>query len=180
MRHNDDVSSPKDVQVRLVVDAKERGQKSLVEVVSLDEAIRTAVDRQVDLIGIQLNQEVPVVRATLLSKFQYQKSQAQDKKKAGGGNGDSSSKAIKRFRFRAGIDDHDLLRKVKDISKFLAKGQRCDFTILSKRWQSKEAGQELVDRIAKMVQEVGQFRVPPDINEAGTFIKVSMVPLKKK
>ena len=29
MRQNDDVSSPKDVQVRLVVDAKERGQKSL-------------------------------------------------------------------------------------------------------------------------------------------------------
>ena len=71
--------------MRLVVD-EGRGNPSSIEVVSLLQAMETARDLDVDLIGIDLEQDPPVVKASDYTKLAYR---ALSKKQK------SSNKAIK-------------------------------------------------------------------------------------
>ena len=85
------------LHVRLVIDEGPT-QPSSIEVVSLLQAMETARDLDVDLIGINLNQNPPVVKAQDYTKLAYK---AASKKQTKGANG--SKKPMKEFKFRVRI-----------------------------------------------------------------------------
>lgn len=164
-----------EVEVRLVID-EGPDQPPTVEVVSLTEAIETALERAVDLIGTEINKDPPVVRATQLSKLVYKKEQMASKNK-------STGKQSKSFRFRAGIGDHDLERKLADMVKSLTQGLDCEFTVFSKRKLMRvnaNAGTDLIAKILGFLGELAELKREPQKNEEGTFIRVSLVPAKRK
>ena len=168
-------SSPDDVQVRLVIDEVPPKQAT-VEIVSLSEAIRISLDNHSDLIGTQINADPPVIRATDLLKLEYQKSQKAAASK-------TKIQGKKSFRFKANIADHDLKRKVSEMTKYLKQGHDCDFSVLSNRQtmrNNENAGMDLVERILSLTSEYGVPKRNPQKNEAGNHIRVTLLPTKRK
>ena len=163
-------ATPDDLMVRLVINEGPQ-DPSTVEIMSLADAIRVSVDRVTDLIGISLDSDPPVIKATDLAKLEFMKDQQKTTK--------GPKKQQKSFRFRAGIDLNDLDRKVKDIKKFLEKGMDCEYSVFSKARmmrQNEMAGMELVDRIQELLKDHGVTKRPPQKNERGNMIRVLLEP----
>jgi translation initiation factor IF-3 len=164
-------ATAKDLMVRLVIDEGHESPAT-VDVVSLADAIQISVDRMTDLIGTSLDSDPPVIRVTQLSKLEYKKEQSKQKK---------PTNQKKAFRFRAGIDLHDLERKVKNLIKFLEQGLECDYSVFSKARLLRvnaNAGMELVERIQELVSEYGDLKRPPQTSEQGNYIRVQLEPKK--
>jgi translation initiation factor IF-3 len=164
-----------DLMVRLVID-EGKDLPSTVEVVSLTEAIEISLDRDTDLIGTSLNTDPPVLRATQLSKLEYKKKQAEAKN-------NKVTKLKKSFRFRAGIDDHDLERKAGVMISYLQKGLECEYTIFTKARMLRvnaNAGMELVEKIQELVADCGQLKKAPSLNEQGNHLRVQLEPIRGK
>jgi translation initiation factor IF-3 len=167
-------TSPDDVEVRLVIDEGPE-KPATVAVVSLSEAIQISIDRMTDLIETEISKDPPVIRATQLSKLEYKKEQTDKKNK-------TQAKQTKTFRFRSGIGDNDLDRKLADLIKFLKQGLDCDFSVFSKRkmmLQNGNAGLELVERIKNLVGDLAELKKAPATNEAGTRITATFVPTRR-
>jgi translation initiation factor IF-3 len=164
-------ATAKDLMVRLVIDEGHESPAT-VDVVSLADAIQISVDRMTDLIGTSLDSDPPVIRVTQLSKLEYKKEQSKQKK---------PTNLKKALRFRAGIDLHDLERKVKNLIKFLEQGQNIDYSVFSKARLLRvnaNAGMELVERIQELVSEYGDLKRPPQTSEQGNYIRVQLEPKK--
>jgi translation initiation factor IF-3 len=80
--------------VRLVID-RQQGEPSKIEVVSLLRAMEISTELEVDLIGVQLHQDPPVVRAQDYNKMAYRssKSKAENSSK-------NKSNTMKEMKFR--------------------------------------------------------------------------------
>lgn len=167
-------SDPKKVMVRLVIDEGPENP-STVSIVSLAEAIKVSVERMTDLIGTSLEADPPVIRAAELAKLQYRQRQSQQKNVA------KAKTQTKSFRFRAGISDHDLERKLAEMIKFLEQGVDCDYSVFSKARLLREnssAGMDLVNRIQALLVDHAQLKRQPQLNELGTYVRVQLVPKK--
>jgi translation initiation factor IF-3 len=148
------------LHVRLVVD-EGPGQASSIEVVSLLQAMETARDLDVDLIGINLEQNPPVVKAQDYTKLAYK---AVSKKQK------ASGKATKEFTFRAGIAKNDMDRKVLDIIRFLKKGHNCQLSIRSSGFNMRQDPVGVTNMIQNLMEQVGDVGVcekGAQINEEG-------------
>ena len=173
---NSGESSADDVTVRLVID-EGPDTPSLIELITLSEAIVLSLDRELDLIGANITSDPPVIRATQLAKLEYKQQQAQKKQK----NAASNKKEKKSFRFKAGIESNDLERKLGRLKEFLSKGHDCDFTVfvrLRKLRQDPNAGFELVDQIKELLSDHGDMKRPPQINDTKQFHRVQFEPKK--
>ena len=169
-------SSADKVTVRLVID-EGPDTPSSVEIITLSEAIVLSLDRELDLIGANINGDPPVIRATQLSKLEYKQQQAQKKQQQAASN----KKERKSFRFKAGIESNDLERKLDRLKGFLSKGHECEFTVFTKLRtlrQNPNAGLELVDEIRALLSEHGDMKRPPQTNETKSFYRVQYEPKK--
>eukprot|EP00533_Pseudo-nitzschia_delicatissima_P001582 CAMPEP_0116101008 /NCGR_PEP_ID=MMETSP0327-20121206/12583_1 /TAXON_ID=44447 /ORGANISM="Pseudo-nitzschia delicatissima, Strain B596" /LENGTH=291 /DNA_ID=CAMNT_0003592945 /DNA_START=29 /DNA_END=901 /DNA_ORIENTATION=+ len=156
-------SSGDRVTVRLVID-EGPDTPSSVEVITLSDAIELSLDRDLDLIGANIDGDPPVIRATQLSKLEYKHEQAQKKQRQAASN----KKERKSFRFKAGIESNDLERKLDRLKSFLSKGHECEFTVFTKMRtlrQNPNAGIELVDEIRALLSDHGDLKRPPQPNE---------------
>ena len=170
--------SADNVTVRLVADAGPEAP-STVQVITLSEAIEISLDREADLIGANLTAEPPVIRATQLSKLEYKHQQAKKKQQ----RSSSNKKECKSFRFKAGIDSHDLERKIDRLKGFLLKGHDCEFTVFTRLRtlrQNPDAGMELVNRIGVLIGDCGDIARAPQTNETKSFYRVNYRPKASK
>lgn len=169
-------SSADKVTVRLVTD-EGADTPSSVQIITLSEAIALSLDRELDLIGTNINGDPPVIRATQLSKLEYKHQQAQKKQQQSASN----RKEKKAFRFKAGIETNDLERKLDRLKEFLSKGHDCDFTVFTRMRtfrKNPNAGTELVEQIRALLTDHGDMKRPPQPNETKTFYRVQYEPKK--
>jgi translation initiation factor IF-3 len=167
-------SSADDVTVRLVIDEGQDAPSS-IQIISLSEAIVQSLNRELDLIGANINGDPPVIRATELSKLEYKHQQAQKKQQQSAAN----KKEKKSFRFKAGIEANDLERKLDRLKGFLSKGHDCEFTVFTRMRTLRvnpNAGAELVDQIRELLSEHGDMKRPPQPNETKSFYRVQYEP----
>jgi len=178
---NAGAASSDDITVRLVID-EGHDVPSTVEVLSLTKAIGVSVDRGFDLIAASIeNVDPPVIRATDIAKLQFQRQQALKKSQQDAVSSGGGKKEKKSFRFRSGIDDHDLERKLSRMLSFLEKGHECDYSVFTRARNMREdntAGRRLVDRIQDMISEHAVLKKEPEKNETGSFYKVMLRPKK--
>jgi translation initiation factor IF-3 len=131
-------------------------------VVSLAEAIQSAIDAKQDLIEISLEQEVPVVTISRVQAFVYQSSKKAKTTAAAGHN-----KPLKEVTMRAGIADNDLQRKVLDVRKFLEKGHQCGLTVRAGRkhiLNNADAVMTSIQRLLLLMQDFAEIVKAPSIN----------------
>jgi translation initiation factor IF-3 len=161
-------STAESIQVRLLID-QGRDSKPIIEVMSLTDAIQVSSEQGVDLIGINLNQDVAVIKCQEYNKFLYQ----QNKKGSGddgggaaakGPAGGGGNKSTKQYSFKAGIDDNDLERKATNMIEYLVKGHACQVTITSNRRNLKGDGNIIAKTLNRLKEIVGE-----DGNQQGTI-----------
>ena len=113
-------------------------------ILSRNEALQIARDRELDLVEISPDAKPPVAKVVDWGKFNYQKTKQQNKNK-------KLAKALemKQMRFGLKIGDHDLDIKMGKVRKFLAAGHKVKITIFyrGRELAHKEIGFKLADRV---------------------------------
>ena len=112
------------VRVRLEINEED---KMTPEVMTIDEAFRLAEEYQLDIISVALNAEIPVVKIEDHNRALYQaKKLAKEKNKL-----KPKTLPVKEIKFKAGIDENDLQRKINNVVSYLEKGHHCQITVIS-------------------------------------------------
>ena len=166
-RLNDEIDVP---QVRLV-----GADGEPVGVVTIEEAIDTAYDANLDLVEISPNAEPPVCRVMDYGKFIFEKNKqkAAAKKK-------QKQVHIKEIKFRPGTDTGDYQVKLRNLIRFLEDG---DKTKVAMRFRGREMahqeiGRDLLERVKKDLEEYGSVESFPKME--GRQMIMVLAPLKKK
>ena len=88
-------------------------------VMSIQDALKLADQRELDLVEISPNADPPVCRIVDYQKFLYQQKKKQKEIKA-----KTARVVVKEIRFGPNTDDHDYNFKLKHAMKFLEEGEK--------------------------------------------------------
>lgn len=117
----------------------------------IDDALARAAQVSLDLVEISPNAEPPVCRIMDFGKYQFERS----KKKAAQRKKTKTSQ-LKEIKFRPSTDVGDYQVKLRNITKFLANGDKVKVTV---RFRGREMahhqlGSSLLERVKKDVAEI--------------------------
>ena len=117
-----------------------------------------AAQAGLDLVEISPNANPPVCKIMDFGKFKYeqQKRESEARKK-------QKTIEVKEVKFRPGTDTHDYDVKMRNVFKFLEKGDKVKVTL---RFRGREMahqnlGRELLERVAEDVKEIGKVENMP-------------------
>ena len=127
-------------------------------IVSINEALEAAGREGMDLVEVATNADPPVCRIMDYGKYRYQTS-----KKAQEARKKTKSFQVKEIKFRPHTDEHDLTFKIKNLKKFLSNKNRVKLTVRfrGRELTYKDAGIELLERIAEEASEEGTVEMSP-------------------
>lgn len=108
-----------------------------IGVVTTQEAIIMAHKAELDLVEVSPNANPPVCRIMDYSKYLYEQRKKNKQNKSSG-----KVKAMKEFKFNAGIDVHDVNFRVKRAIEYLEKGHNVRVTVWKKGRQTREFAQD--------------------------------------
>ena len=142
-------------------------------VVSPAVAIQMAEEVGLDLVEISPGANPPVCKIMDFGKFKYeqQKKAAEAKKK-------QKIIEIKEVKFRPNIDTHDYEVKMRSVNKFLGEGDKVKVTLRfrGREMAHVELGRELLERIAKDVENIGKIESMPKME--GRQMIMVVAPLR--
>ncbi|KGM48472.1 translation initiation factor IF-3 [Pseudooceanicola atlanticus] len=129
-----------------------------VGVVTPARAMEMAAQAELDLVEISPNANPPVCKIMDFGKFKYeqQKRESEARKK-------QKIIEVKEVKFRPNTDTHDYEVKMRNVFKFLEKGDKVKVTL---RFRGREMahqnlGRELLERVAEDIKEVGKVENMP-------------------
>ena len=127
-------------------------------IMSRDEALSLAEQKNLDLVCIAPKAEPPVCKILDYGKFKYdqQKKEKEAKKK-------QHTTQIKEIRLSTFIEEHDIMVKAKTGAKFLKDGNKLKVSL---RFRGRErdyvsTGQEVKEKFAEAVSDVGVVEKKP-------------------
>lgn len=127
-------------------------------IMSRDEALGLAEQKNLDLVCIAPKAEPPVCKILDYGKYKYdqQKKEKEAKKK-------QHTTQIKEIRLSTFIEEHDIMVKAKTGAKFLKDGNKLKVSL---RFRGRErdyvsTGQEVMEKFAEAVSEVGTVEKKP-------------------
>ena len=141
-------------------------------VMTPEEAIRAAEERELDLVEVAPDATPPVCRILDYGKYRYQQ-QKRDK--------DARKKqkvqALKEIKMRPKIDEHDYDFKTRAIIKFLESGHRVKVSIFfrGRELAFLDKGREVLDRVAADCAAVGKMDDEPRME--GRYMRALLAPL---
>jgi translation initiation factor IF-3 len=124
------------------------------------EALNIAREANRDLVEVSPTTSPPVCRIMDYGKFKYEQSkktyQAKKKKHV------PRVTHIKEIKVRPKTEEHDLQFKIRHIIKFLTQGDKAKITLVfrGREITRPELGQEVMNRIAEEIQDVGTVENP--------------------
>ena len=144
-------------------------------IVRIEDALRLAVESDLDLVEVAPNSKPPVCKLMDYGKFKYESAvkAREDRKK-------QVNTVIKEMKLRPKIDPHDYETKKGHVVRFLKQGDKVKITIMFRgREQSRpELGYRLLQRLAADVQELGFVESAP--KQDGRNMIMVLGPTKKK
>ncbi len=136
-------------------------------------AIELAERVGLDLVEISPNANPPVCKIMDFGKFKYeqQKKESEARKK-------QKIIEVKEVKFRPGTDVHDYDVKMRNVLKFLEKGDKVKVTL---RFRGREMahqnlGRELLQRVAEDVKEMGKVENMPKMEGRQMIMMVGPLP----
>nr|WP_279391752.1 translation initiation factor IF-3 [Shimia aestuarii] len=145
-----------------------------VGVVTPREALSMAEEAGLDLVEISPNANPPVCKIMDYGKFKYeqQKRESEARKK-------QTTIQVKEVKFRPNTDTHDYEVKMRNVLKFLEKGDKVKVTL---RFRGREMahqnlGRELLLRVAEDTKEIGKVENMPKME--GRQMIMMIGPLSK-
>lgn len=141
--------------MRLISDTGEQ-----LGVVSIKEALALAEEADVDLVEISPTAKPPVCKLMDFGKYKYEQSKKRDEAKK-----KQKQVQIKEIKFRPGTDEGDYQIKMRNITRFLADGDKVKVTLRfrGREMAHQELGLELLNRVASDVAEAGKIESMPKL-----------------
>lgn len=157
-------------EVRLIdVEGKQVG------IVPTRKALQMAQEANLDLVTVAPNAKPPVCRIMDYGKFKFeqQKKEKEAKKKQRVMN-------VKEVRFSPNIDEHDYHTKMRNVLKFLKKGDKvkCSIRFRGRQISHADMGREVLLRLAEDASEVGEVEKQPKME--GRSMVMFLVPTTEK
>jgi translation initiation factor IF-3 len=138
-------------------------------------AMQLAADAGLDLVEISPNANPPVCKIMDFGKFKYeqQKRESEARKK-------QKIIEVKEVKFRPNTDTHDYEVKMKNVYKFLEKGDKVKVTL---RFRGREMahqnlGRELLERVAEDIKELGKVENMPKMEGRQMIMMIGPLPQK--
>jgi translation initiation factor IF-3 len=131
---------------------------SQLGVMTLYDALKQVESLGVDLVEVAPEAQPPVCRMMDYGKFRYQQ-----KKKSQGGGGKKTFVSIKEVKMGSRTDRHDLVYKVKNIRRFIERGQRVKVSVLfrGREITHPELGRDMLNSVVGQVQDIAKLDIPP-------------------
>ncbi|MEM9053531.1 MAG: translation initiation factor IF-3 [Bacteroidota bacterium] len=150
-RINESITAP---QIRLIAEGME-GQ-----VVSVEEGLRIAKEKELDLVEIAPKADPPVCKIIDYKKFLYDQKKKQKELKS-----KQQKVVVKEIRFGPNTDDHDFEFKLNHARKFLEEGSKVKAYVFFKGRTIvfKERGELLLLRFAKELADLGAVEQLPKL-----------------
>jgi len=144
------------------VDGKQIG------IVSINEALLAAREKDLDLVEVAPDAEHPVCRIMDYGKIRYEKSKK--------GKTKSRTSHLKEIKLRPLIAEHDVGVKVKNIRKFLLQGDKVRVHIVfrGRERSHTDLGLNLLQEIIKKIEDIGLVEVVPKME--GKDMSMLVVP----
>jgi translation initiation factor IF-3 len=155
------------------------GETDTPEIVSLDEALKMAADKGLDVVEISPNQDPPVVKIVDYSKFKFEQvKKAKEAKKK------QKVIHVKEIKMRPNIDSHDFDHKVKHAREFLEKGDKVKFTLMfrGREMVHPDLGFEVMKKIQENLEDIAVTEKNPsqEGRNITMFMTLNSQPGKKK
>jgi translation initiation factor IF-3 len=145
-----------------------------VGIVDTKEALRTAQERELDLVLVSPNAEPPVARLLDYGKWRFEEQQAEKESRK-----KTKRQEIKAIKFRVKIDQHDYDTKLGHIRRFLQEGNKVKVTIMfrGREMAHPELGMKILERVGRDVSEHGVVEAAPVL--AGRDLNMILAPAAK-
>ena len=162
-RINEDIT---DKEVRLISDSGEQ-----LGIVSSEEAMRIAVERDMDLVMIAPDSKPPVCKIMNYGKYKFE--QAKREKEA---RKNQRIVDVKEIRMSPGIGENDFLVKLKNGQRFLNDGDRLKVTIRfrGREMAHTEIGEKRLRDFADRCAEISTLDKPPKLE--GRHMSIFLSP----
>jgi translation initiation factor IF-3 len=139
------------------------------------EALRLAVNYELDLVEVSPKSEPPVCRIMDFGKFKYQQSKtAPDAKKK------QVVVHLKEVKMRPKTEEHDFQFKLRHIERFLKEGNKTKVTIVfrGRELTHPDLGRSMLGRITEEAKEWAKVEQPPKF-EGRNFMMI-LAPLQSQ
>jgi translation initiation factor IF-3 len=142
---------------------------SQLGVMPLYEALKQVEALGVDLVEVAAEAQPPVCRMMDYGKFRYQQ-----KKKSSGGK--KTFVTIKEVKMGSRTDRHDLVYKVKNIRRFIERGQRVKVSVFfrGREITHPELGRQMLNSVVGQVQDIAKVDITPRLE--GRNMAMLLVP----
>ncbi|NWF97945.1 MAG: translation initiation factor IF-3 [Nitrospirae bacterium] len=161
----------KDIKVNEQIRAKEVRlidvDGSQLGIVPINEALKIAENRELDLVEVAPNVSPPVCKILDFGKYRYQLSKKQTQRK---------TIDVKEVKIRPQITDNDLGLKVKSIRRFLDEGNKAKVTMYFRGREiiRPEIGMKVFEKIGQLL--TGKFNIEQMPRLEGNHITMVIAP----
>ena len=141
--------------VRVIADDGEQ-----LGVIPVEEALREAQERGMDLVEVAADARPPVVKIMDYGKYRFQQAKA-----ARAAKKKQHVIHMKEVKFRPGISSHDFDFKVRHARDFLIEGNKVKMTMMFRGRQitHPELGQEVLQRAYAVVEDLAKIEMEPKL-----------------
>lgn len=124
---------------------------------SLQEALKMVESQGIDLVEVAPDAQPPVCRMMDYGKFRYLQ-----RKKSQGAKKKQTFVAVKEVKMGSRTDRHDLLYKVRNIRRFIERGQRVKVSVFfrGREITHPELGKHMLDGVLNQVQDIAKLDIP--------------------
>lgn len=127
-------------------------------VMALHEALKTVEGLGLDLVEVAPEAQPPVCRMMDYGKFRYLQ-----KKKSHGAKKKQTFVTVKEVKMGSRTDRHDLVYKVRNIRRFIERGQRVKVSVFfrGREITHPELGRQMLDGVMVQVQDIAKLDIAP-------------------
>lgn len=146
-----------------------------IGIVPTAEAIRMAMDAEVDLVEVAPNAVPPVCRLMDYGKFRYQ-----EQKRAQEIKSKQKVVQVKEVKFRPATDENDFQTKLRAVKRFLGDGDKAKITLRyrGREMTHQDIGMQVLNRLRDELSEVAQVEQMPKLE--GRQMIMVLAPRSKK
>lgn len=154
----------KDLRINEEIRAREvrvvSGTGEQLGILTLRDALQSALEQQLDLVEVAPGAKPPVCRIMDYGKYKYEQSKREKEVKK-----KQKVILIKEVKLRPNIEDHDFETKSKNAIRFLMDGDKVKATIMfrGREMSHTELGKVLLDRLAELVKDIAIIERHPKL-----------------
>lgn len=153
---NEKIKAP---EVRVIDENNE-----MLGILATHKAIAMAKERGLDLVAVSPKADPPVAKFFDYGNFKYQQEKAAKKQKS-----QQKRTGVKAIRLSPRIGQHDLDFRLKQVDKFLKRGDKINIEVMLKGRERKhpELAKEVIENFIKTVSEQAEIKIEQEPKKQG-------------